>query len=85
MEFAIVSLYLLAKYVKLVQFIVTTIFDYSSLTLSYFSVIGCLASIEFSWLTSKFDCQNGGICINNSGAGFCQCQPGFTGIYCEEC
>lgn len=31
----------------------------------------------------KFDCENGGICVNNSDAGICQCQSEFTGTYCE--
>ena len=46
-------------------------------------VIGCLAGFEFSWLTGKFDCQNGGFCVNSSGMGICNCQTGFSGTYCE--
>ena len=31
-----------------------------------------------------FNCKNGGSCINNNGVGFCKCEWGYNGTYCEN-
>ena len=45
----------------------------------------CFTCLDFNYCGRHHPCLNGGVCTNSGPNEYtCQCQPGFSGVNCEE-